>query len=104
MFGNQSRIARWCKQNNWTELRQLNSGDWVAFPPGGVIETPLPESIQSPPTANSPLTDIAYGLILFIIAIALALISILISPLFWASRIRTRKKYSTLRADRECDN
>lgn len=37
-----AEVERWCQRHNWTEPRQLDLGIWVAFPPGGYIETPLP--------------------------------------------------------------
>ena len=37
----------WCKQNGWTDVRQIENSIWVAFPPGGVIETPLPKQFES---------------------------------------------------------
>lgn len=75
-------IHQWCKQNNWTEPRRLPNGLWVAFPPGGVIETPLPQF--SSPTAEVEIqtSDIVYGLVLVLAALVISAIILLLSPIF----------------------
>ncbi|MEM7592481.1 MAG: hypothetical protein AAF383_13330 [Cyanobacteria bacterium P01_A01_bin.83] len=86
-------IYQWCRQHNWTEPRQLDNGDWVAFPPGGVIETPLP--INSSPTLEPIINssqDLINALIVVITALAVGAIAIIISPLFVEKRIRQHKQ------------
>ena len=84
---NKERVLQWCRENNWTEPRQLNTGDWVAFPPRGVIETPLPEDQQLLGSSNL-LLDVLYASILIVSGLVVAVISIAISPLFLAAIIR----------------
>ena len=73
-------IERWCQAKGWTEPRQLEIGIWVAFPPGGVMETPLPSQVQKSKT--QPLKDIVNFLLLVITAIAMLVIATIISLLF----------------------
>lgn len=90
-------IHRWCQQNNWTEPRQLTNGLWVAFPPGGVIETPLPQF--SPLTAESTpnyLQDIIYGLVLVMAALIIGAIALIISPLFLINMVNRSRKTKLL--------
>ena len=75
-----SEAMLWCQRNNWTEPRQLEIGLWVAFPPGGVIETPIPLQIQKP--KNKPLQDIIDVLLLTIATLVLLEIAIIMSPCF----------------------
>ena len=75
-----SEAMLWCQRNNWTEPRQLEIGLWVAFPPGGVIETPIPLQIQKP--KNKPLQDIIDVLLLTIATLVLLAIAIIMSPCF----------------------
>lgn len=75
-----SEIERWCQEHNWAEPRQLEVGIWVAFPPGGVIETPIP--IQSDPLKNQPLEYIADLILLIIVTFAVLAIAIIMSPCF----------------------
>lgn len=84
---NRKKVWRWCEKNNWTEPRQLNTGDWVAFPPGGLIEMPLPQEIQFS-ASNSLLLDTLSAFVLIMSGLVLAVISIAISPLFLAGIIR----------------
>ena len=75
-----SEAMLWCQRNNWTEPRQLEIGLWVAFPPGGVIETPIPLQIQKP--KNKPFQDIIDVLLLTIATLVLLAIAIIMSPCF----------------------
>ena len=68
------------------------------------METPLPAAIQSPVAANNPLISLASGFVLFVVAIAVAMLSILIAPLFIAVRIRKYKqRRSAFSARKEYD-
>lgn len=75
-----SEVVLWCKRNNWTEPRHLEIGLWVAFPPGGVIETPIPLQIQKP--KNKPLQDIIDVFLLAIATLVLLAIALIMSPCF----------------------
>ena len=75
-------IHQWCKQNNWTEPRRLPNGLWVAFPPGGVIETPLPQFSSQPiESTSTQLQDIIYSLVLVMAALVIGAIALVVSPL-----------------------
>lgn len=76
----EQEIERWCQTRGWTEPRQLEIGIWVAFPPHGVIETPLPSQVQKP-KAN-PLRDLVDFLLLGTVAIAMLIVAIIMCPLF----------------------
>ena len=88
------KVWQWCQKNNWTEPRQLDTGDWVAFPPGGFIETPLPQDIKSSASSDRFL-DVLSALVLITSGLIVALISIAISPLFLAAIVR---RYSQRRS------
>ena len=88
-------IYQWCEQNNWTEPRQLADGIWVAFPPGGVIETPLPLSPlsqQATVSISNRMLDIVYSLVLVIATIVIGAIALIMSPLFLASIVYRSQK------------
>lgn len=74
----------WCQENGWTELRQLEDGIWVAFPPGGFIETPLPNqfSLLATQYKVSWLTSILDSLVLIFLVFLGAVIAIAIFPFF----------------------
>ena len=76
-------IQQWCLENNWTEPRRLENGTWVAFPPAGVIETPLPiqPSVVSEPR-TSRLENLVSTLILVVAALIIGAIAIVIFPFF----------------------
>lgn len=78
-------VDSWCNSNNWTEPRKLSSGIWVAFPPNGVIETPIPiQNFCSRRTkAYFFLTTLLSGLLLLICALPVVLLAICITPYFW---------------------
>ena len=89
---------QWCKQNNWTKPRQLQDGIWVAFPPGGVIETPLPD--QSAKSEVQPKTiqirDLVDGIVMVAAMIFVGAIALVVSPFFIAANInRVQKKISS---------
>ena len=84
---NKIKVLQWCRENNWLEPRQLDTGDWVAFPPGGVIETPLPQD-QQLLGSSKRLLDVLYALILIVSGLVVAVISIAISPLFLVAIVR----------------
>lgn len=96
-MSNQQHVYEWCLANNWTEPRKLNNGAWVAFPPGGVIETPLPIKPQLPSESRvNPLLNLVYALILIFALLIVGAISILISPLFLASIVRRHRKRQSM--------
>ena len=73
-------IERWCQEHAWSEPRQLEVGIWVAFPPGGVMETPLPSQVQrTKPRLWQDLVDLLLLLASTTIVLAIAIV---ISPLF----------------------
>jgi hypothetical protein len=84
---------QWCKVNGWTELRQLENGLWVAFPPGGFIETPLPNQI----IANRSRGQFSFWqhtidtVLMVLLMLLLGIIAIVISPCFI---LPLMKKYS----------
>ncbi|WP_019507535.1 hypothetical protein [Pleurocapsa sp. PCC 7319] len=89
---------QWCARNNWTEPRQLQDGVWVAFPPGGIIEAPLPH--QSAKSKVQPksihIRDFVDGMVMIIGMIIVGVIALVISPLFIAPNInRVKKKISS---------
>lgn len=87
---NDSEVEQWCQANNWKEPRQLELGIWVAFPPGGVIETPLPLQIQkSKPRLLESTIDL---LLLAVVTIAMATIAVIISPCFIEPIVNRRRK------------
>ena len=73
-------IERWCQEHEWSEPRQLEVGIWVAFPPGGVMETPLPSQIQRP--KHKFWQDLVYLVLLVTSATIVLAIAIVIFPLF----------------------
>lgn len=92
------KIQRWCQQNNWTEARQLENGIWVAFPPGGVIETPLPNQSESSQVqlSNNRIQNVLDAIFLVVIAVVVGAIALIISPCFIAPIIsRYKKRNST---------
>ncbi len=76
----ESEVERWCQQNNWTEPRQLQTGVWVAFPPGGVIETPIPLQVQT--AKDKPIQEFFALVLLALLTLVLAAIALIMSPLF----------------------
>lgn len=73
-------VERWCSEHNWSEPRQLEIGIWVAFPPGGFIETPIP--LQDAPQKNNPLEYLADLFITIVLALCVLAIAIIMSPCF----------------------
>ncbi len=72
----------WCQRHGWTEPRQLEHGMWVAFPPGGVIETPLPEkqNYRRLPYKTNKIQDIIDVVLLSIITLITAILVLLMFP------------------------
>jgi len=90
---NRHSIEKWCKQNNWTEPRELAEGGWVAFSPGGAIETPLPiEAKLAAQNRSHYFPDFFYSLILILLGITAAAIALIISPLFLPTIIKKYKQ------------
>ena len=85
-----SNPSAWCQQHGWTEPRQLEDGLWVAFPPNGVIETPLPNQLKSRELSgkNNKIQDILDLVLLSIITGAIAAIALLTLPFFIAPLIK----------------
>ena len=81
----------WCQRHGWQEVRQLENGIWVAFPPGGVIETPLPQQLESTSVfiKNKRLQDFIDGLLLLAITAVTGSIILLMSPLFIFPKLRS---------------
>lgn len=85
-----SEVEQWCQANNWSEPRQIELGIWVAFPPGGVIETPLPLQIQkSKPKLLDSVIDL---LLLVLVTTAVAATAIIMSPCFIKPIVNRRRK------------
>jgi hypothetical protein len=82
----------WCQANGWTEARQLEDGIWVAFPPGGFIETPLPHQFPQAETEYkvSLFTTILDSLVLIFLVLLGGAIAIVIFPFFMIQIIRHR--------------
>lgn len=82
-------VASWCQINNWTEPRQLENGIWVAFPPHGVIETPIPcQTFSSNKNEKSfPVTTLLSALLLLLCAVGVGMVAICIAPYFWLKKI-----------------
>ena len=84
-----SEIEHWCQKNKWTEPRQLEVGIWVAFPPGAVMETPLPLQAQRP---KIKLIDSILDIILLIaVTITMFAIAVIMSPCFIKPIINRRQ-------------
>lgn len=88
----ENQIRQWCKQNNWDKPRQLADGNWVAFPPGGLIETPLPIRFYASRFRMNRVQDRVHSVILIIAAIIVGAIAFIISPFFLAAQISRHKK------------
>lgn len=94
---NRRDLEKWCQQNNWSELRQLESGLWVAFPPGGLIEMPLPAAAKkAAQTSGFQGEKFLYGLILIIAGAVVTAIALIISPLFLPVIIQKHKRSRSL--------
>lgn len=89
---------QWCKKNNWTELRKLENGIWVAFPPGGLIETPLPDQPEKYEVQfkTNRFQDIVNGAILIVAAVGLGAIALIMSPYFLLSMMSRYKKQKSM--------
>lgn len=88
-MNNKQIVASWCQINNWTEPRQLESGIWVAFPPNGVIETPIPcQTFYSPKQKKTfTITTFLSALLLLLCAASVGMVAICITPYFWLKKI-----------------
>ena len=75
-----SKVEQWCQKNNWTEPRLLDAGIWVAFPPGGVMETPLPSPIQKPKVKI--IESITDTILLVLVTATMLAIAVILSPCF----------------------
>jgi hypothetical protein len=87
-----NEVEKWCYDHNWTEPRLLELGIWVAFPPGGVIETPLPMQVQKPKAKS--IENILDFVLLAIITTTLIAIAIIISPCFIEPIVNRRRNNS----------
>lgn len=82
-------VVSWCKLNNWTEPRKLDNGIWVAFPPNGVVETPIPNQNFGSPKNEPflPVTTFFSALLLLLCAVGVGMVAICIAPYFWLQKI-----------------
>ena len=82
-------VISWCQINNWTEPRQLENGIWVAFPPNGFIEIPIPcQTFSSPKCEKSFSVTIFFSaLVLLLCAVAVGILAFCITPYFWLEKI-----------------
>lgn len=87
-----SKVERWCQKHNWTELRRLDTGIWVAFPPGGVMETPLPSQIQKPKV--KVIEFIVDTILLILVTVTMFAIAVVMSPFFIKPLIARRQNSS----------
>ncbi len=85
-----SNPIAWCQEHGWTEPRQLEDGLWVAFPPAGVIETPLPNQLESQELSskNDKIQDILDLAVLSIITLTMSAIALLMFPFLVAPLIK----------------
>ncbi len=90
---NDNEVEQWCRKNNWTEPRQLNVGIWVAFPPGGYIETPLP--IQRQRSKDRPIERILDVALLVAVTTTVLAIAVIMSPFFIEPIINRRRNSKT---------
>lgn len=81
-------MVSWCQNNNWTEPRQLENGIWVAFPPNGVIETPIPSQTFCSPKPKKSLTVTIFfsAVLLLLCAICVGMVAVCITPYFWLKK------------------
>ncbi len=84
-----SEAEQWCQQNNWTEPRQLELGIWVAFPPGGFIETPLP--MQGQRSKAKPVEYLLEMVLVAIVSAAMIAIAVIMSPCFIEPIVNRRR-------------
>ena len=84
---------KWCKQKGWSEPRKLENDIWVAFPPGGVIETPLPNQFsQIEPQHKTNLIRLVLETTLLLLAVVVVvIITLIISPCFLFPIIKKHK-------------
>lgn len=82
-------VVFWCQNNNWTEPRQLENGIWVAFPPNGVIETPISsQTFCSPKQKKSFPINIFFSTVLLLLcAVGIGMVAVCIAPYFWLQKI-----------------
>lgn len=82
-------VVSWCQVNNWTEPRQLENGIWVAFPPNGVIETPIPCQTFCSPKYDESFSVITFfsALLLLLCTVGVGMVAICIAPYFWLQKI-----------------
>lgn len=86
-MNNKQTVVSWCQINNWTEPRQLENGIWVAFPPNGFIETPIPcQTFSSPKNEEFSVITFLNALLLLLCAIVVAMIAVCITPYFWLKK------------------
>ena len=81
---------KWCKQKGWSKPRKLEDNIWVAFPPRGVIETPLPNQlghleVQSKTRKFQAVLEV---ILLLCAVFIVGMIALIISPCFIVSMLR----------------
>ena len=86
---------KWCSQNGWTELRKLDNGIWVAFPPSGIIETPLPYQSDPPPTKSefSLIKACLYAMVIPLLIVAAAIATVWIGLCFLVTYPFSKKQF-----------
>ncbi|MGF1481075.1 MAG: hypothetical protein ACFB4I_16590 [Cyanophyceae cyanobacterium] len=87
---NKEQVSVWCREHRWTKPRQIED-IWVAFPPNGVIETPIPDS--RPSSSDFKFFDavyLLYTLILLIIVLAVGVAATCITPYFWLAMLKSK--------------
>ena len=85
-----NKVEKWCSQEGWTEPRKLDNDIWVAFPPGGAIETPLPEQAYIHLKWFSLIETILGGMLLLLSMMVVGVMAVCISPCFLFSSAKTR--------------
>lgn len=84
----QQIVISWCQLNNWTEPRQLENGIWVAFPPHGFIETPIPSQTfsLSKNEKSFSVATLVNALLLLFCTVGVGIIAICLTPYFWLGK------------------
>ena len=84
---------KWCKKKGWSEPRKLENDIWVAFPPGGVIETPLPNQFSRIESqAKTNIVQVVLETTLLLLAVVVVgMITLIVSPYFLFPIIKKHK-------------
>ena len=81
---------KWCQQKGWSKPRKLENDIWVAFPPRGVIETPLPNQLADleRQSKTRKFQAILEAILLLCAVFIVGIIALIISPYFLVSMLR----------------